>query len=48
MAEEEEFEDPPPPPPPPHGFEHFVRHNPTAAVVGALVVGVILGKIGLL
>lgn len=47
---EEEFEDEPPapPPPPPHGFEHFVRHNPTAAVIGALVVGLVLGRFGIL
>jgi hypothetical protein len=47
---EEKFEDPPapPPPPPPHGFEHFVRENPTAAVVGALIAGILLGRLGIL
>jgi hypothetical protein len=46
---DEEFEDSPPPPPrPPHGFEHFVRENPTATVVGALIAGILLGRLGIL
>jgi hypothetical protein len=36
------------PPPPPHGFEHFVRENPIAAVFGALIAGVVLGRLGIL
>jgi hypothetical protein len=30
------------------GFEAFVRANPTISVVGALVIGVIIGRLGLL
>ena len=45
MAEEEEFEAPPPPP---QGFEHFVRQYPIAAVVGAVVAGLLLGRLGIL
>jgi len=37
-----------PPPPPPHSFEHFVRENPVGAVVGALIVGIVLGRLGIL
>lgn len=44
---EEELEDPPPPPPP-RRFEHFVRENPVAAVVGALITGIVLGRLGIL
>jgi hypothetical protein len=46
MAEEEEFEAPPPPPP--QGLEHFVRQYPIAAVIGALVAGLLLGRLGIL
>jgi hypothetical protein len=46
MAEEEEFEAPLPPPP--RGFEHFIRQNPAAAVIGALVAGLLLGRLGIL
>lgn len=45
---DDDFDEPPPPPPPPGGFEHFVRHNPIGAVVGALVIGVLLGRLGIL
>jgi hypothetical protein len=48
MAEEEDFEAAPPPPPPPQGFDHFVRQNPAAAVIGALVAGFLLGRLGIL
>ena len=47
MAEEEDFEAVPPPPPP-QGFEHFVRQNPAAAVIGALIAGFLLGRLGIL
>jgi hypothetical protein len=30
------------------GFEALVRANPTISVVGALVIGVIIGRLGLL
>jgi hypothetical protein len=30
------------------GFEAFVRANPTILLVGALVVGVMIGRLGLL
>jgi hypothetical protein len=48
MAEEEDFEAAAPPPPPPQGFDHFVRQNPAAAVIGALVAGFLLGRLGIL
>lgn len=49
MADEDDLEEAPsPPPPPPHGLEHFVRENPTAAVVGALIAGILLGRMGIL
>jgi hypothetical protein len=48
MAEEEDFEATAPPPPPPQGFDHFVRQNPAAAVIGALVAGFLLGRLGIL
>ncbi|HEY2009188.1 MAG TPA: hypothetical protein VGH23_09380 [Rhizomicrobium sp.] len=48
MAEEEFEDEPPPPPSPSHGFEHFVRENPTAAMVGAVVVGILLGRLVIL
>jgi hypothetical protein len=48
MAEEEDFDAAAPPPPPPQGFDHFVRQNPAAAVIGALVAGFLLGRLGIL
>ena len=48
MAEEEDFEAAAPPPHPPQGFDHFVRQNPAAAVIGALVAGFLLGRLGIL
>jgi len=48
MAEEEDFEAASPPPPPPQSFDHFVRQNPAAAVIGALVAGFLLGRLGIL
>ena len=48
MVEEEDFEAAPPPPPPPQGFEQFVRQNPAAAVIGALIAGFLLGRLGIL
>jgi hypothetical protein len=42
----EDFDDLPPPPP--HGFERFVRENATIAVIGAPVVGILLGRLGIL
>lgn len=45
---EADFEEPPhPPPPPPKGFEDFVRRNPVGAVVGALIAGILLGRLGI-
>jgi hypothetical protein len=37
-----------PPGPAREGFEAFVRANPTISLVGALVVGVMIGRLGLL
>jgi ElaB/YqjD/DUF883 family membrane-anchored ribosome-binding protein len=33
---------------PSHPFEDFVRENPMAAVAGALVAGIFLGRLGIL
>ena len=47
---DEEFEDQevPPPPPPARGFDRLVRENPIAAIASAFVVGVLLGRLGIL
>jgi hypothetical protein len=46
----DEFEDDVPPPPPPveEGLDAFVRRNPTTSVVGALIAGILLGRLGIL
>jgi hypothetical protein len=45
---EEEEGAPMPPPPPAHGFETLVREHPVAAVISALVAGILLGRLGIL
>ena len=45
MAEEEFYD--PPPPTPPRGFEQFVRDNPKGTIIGALILGIILGRLGI-
>ena len=49
-AGEEEFDGDTPPPmaSPALGFEDFVRDHPLGAVMGALFVGIILGRMGIL
>jgi len=49
VEEDEDVQDQPPPPRDyRHGFEDFVRENPIAAVVGALVAGILLARVGIL
>ena len=45
---EESFEEPLPPAEAPAGFDQFVRNNPVTAVIGALVIGLLLGRTGIL
>jgi hypothetical protein len=42
---EEDLGDPSPPTPAPHGMEKFIRENPIAAIMGALVVGMLFGRL---
>jgi hypothetical protein len=42
---EEDFEGPTPPALTSHGLEQFIRKNPIAATMGALVVGLLFGRL---
>jgi len=35
------------PPPSPHGLENFVRESPLRAVMGALIAGILLSRLGI-
>ena len=35
------------PPPSPHALENFVRDNPLRAVIGALIAGILLSRLGI-
>jgi hypothetical protein len=45
---DDKLDDVSPAPPSPNSFDGFVRENPIAAVVGALIVGILLGRLGIL
>ena len=48
MADEGFEDQPPAPAAPPSGLADFVRENPIGAVIGAVIVGVLLGRLGIL
>jgi hypothetical protein len=45
MTEPEDDDSIPAPPLPKSQFEEFVRENPIGAIIGAVIVGILLGKL---